>query len=45
MPQVFKIDKRERTVRIVLFLRWLEVDRLKICLYTIDKGIVLFVAA
>lgn len=49
MPQVFKIGKRERTVRTVLFFRWLEgemfLDRLKICLYTINEGIVLFVAA
>ncbi|EFY04227.1 hypothetical protein HMPREF9443_01820 [Phascolarctobacterium succinatutens YIT 12067] len=38
-----------RTVRTVLFLQWLEgemfLDRLKTYLYTINKGIVLFVAA
>lgn len=49
MPQVFKIGKRERKVRTVLFLQCVGeerfLDRLRICLYTIDKGIVLFVAA
>ena len=49
MPQVFKIGKRERTVRTVFFLQCVGgamfLDRLKICLYTINEGIVLFVAA